>query len=147
MCVYDLNSDLMLNDTNFWTWREKIRIQASSSFYQVWDAGWLHHTSNNKGKGGTRAGFFHRWSVVTSYMWKHNETLVFHTSFAPGVFLGLLADSMTLISIAPLEFLPSGQMGLVCLDQIKDTWSLEFHRFIKKWFCFLFLAPGLSYFE
>lgn len=87
------------------------------------------------------------WSVVTSYIWKHNETLVFHSSFAPGVFLGSLADSMALISIAPLELLPYVHLGLVCLDQIKDTCSLKFYQFIKKWFHFLFLAPGLSYFE
>lgn len=67
------------------------------------------------------------WSVVTSYVWKRNETLVFHSSFAPGVFLGSLEDSMTLISLAPLEFLPFVQLELVCLDQIKDTCSLEFY--------------------
>lgn len=71
------------------------------------------------------------WSGVTSYIWKHNETLVFHSSFAPSVVLGSLSDSMALISVAPLEFLPSVQLGLVCLNQIKDTCSLEFYQFIK----------------
>lgn len=87
------------------------------------------------------------WSVVTSYIWKHDETLVFHSSFAQGVFVGSLAGFMALNSIAPLEFLPSVQLRLVCFNQIKDTCCLEFYQFIKKWLHFLFLATGLSYFE
>lgn len=88
------------------------------------------------------------WSVVNSYIWKHNKILVLHSRcFAPGVFLGSVADSMSLISIVPSEFLPSFQLGPVCLGHIKDTYSLEFYQFTRKSFHFLFLTPRLSHFE
>lgn len=52
-----------------------------------------------------------------------------------------MAGFMSLNSVVPLELLPSVQLGLVCLDQIKDIYSPEFYQFIRKQCHLFFLAP------
>lgn len=87
-----------------------------------------------RGRKKAQGDFF---SLVNSYIGKHIEILVSHPRCSvPRVFLA----SMSLNSEVLLEFLPSVQLGLVCLDQIDNIYSLGFCQFIRKWFHLLFLA-------
>ena len=48
--------------------------------------------------------------------------------------LGLTVSPMSLNSSVPLECLPTVQVELVCLDQIKGTYTLDFDPFLRKQF-------------
>lgn len=53
---------------------------------------------------------------------------------------------MSLNSTVPLECLPTVQVELVCLDQIKGTYTFDFDPFLGKQFPIYFLASRADVF-
>lgn len=121
-----------------------MRIRASFSFFpSVWH--WLTNHSASpcfslhfweimKMTQGKKNFFFLQvamWFLVNWWCWRHwdiMEILTLHQrDMAAGILLGSLACFMPLNSVIPLDVLLSVQLELLCLDQIKDTYCLEFY--------------------
>ena len=88
------------------------------------------------------------WPVVSSYIWIHNELWVLPSRrFAPGVFLGSVADSLSLISAVPSKCLPLSSRDYCVLIRTRTHTPLSLTNLSENSFTSPSWPEGLRHYE